>query len=146
MRTAFSAFLALVPLVFSFSSIDNAQTKPHDDAAATVTPNKTSPFYCNIHAFTPAERKRHFDDLGPQLRSVRTSVRELDNGYEFEFPGDAATYALLTEWAIQERRCCPFFDIGLRLGAENGSIWLSLTGRPGTKDFIKVDAPSWVKQ
>jgi hypothetical protein len=73
-------------------------------------------------------------------------VRELKNGYEFEFPGNAATYQLLTEWAIQERLCCPFFDISLRLEPEGGPLWLRLSGRPGTKEFIKVDGASWVAQ
>lgn len=146
MKTAFSLSVALVLVIFASASANRTQTVQQGDAGATVSPSKVSPFYCNTHALNPTERKRHFDELGPKLRSLRKSVRELDNGYEFEYPGDAATYALLTEWAIQERRCCPFFDIGLRLEAENGSIWLSLTGRPGTKDFIKVDAPAWIKQ
>ena len=47
------------------------------------------------------------------------------------------TYQLLTEWAFQERLCCPFFDIDLRFDRENGPLWLRLTGRPGTKEFIK---------
>lgn len=146
MKTAFSLLVALAPLGFALVSIDQPQTTQHDSAAGAVSPHKASPFYCNTQALNAAERKRHFEELGPQLRSLRKSVRELENGYEFEFPGDAATYQLLTEWAIQERRCCPFFDIGLRLESENGSIWLNLTGRPGTKEFIKVDAPSWIKQ
>jgi hypothetical protein len=104
-----------------------------------------SPFYCNRNALNPAERKRHFDELGPKLRSLRKSVQELKDGYQFEFPGDSATYQLLTEWAIQERLCCPFFDISLRLEPEGGPIWLSLSGRPGTKEFIKVDGASWIK-
>jgi hypothetical protein len=145
MKTGLSLFVTLAPLMVALASGENSQTR-NPDPAATVSPNKISPFYCNIGALNPAERKRHFDELGPQLRLLRKNVRELENGYEFEYPGDAATYQLLTEWAIQERRCCPFFEIALRLEAEDGSIWLRLTGRPGTKEFIKVDAPSWVKQ
>lgn len=95
---------------------------------------------------TTAERKRHFEELGPKLREMRKSVRELDNGYEFEFPADKTTYAMVTEWAIQERACCPFFDIELRLDREGGPLWLRLSGRPGTKEFIKVDNAAWVKQ
>jgi hypothetical protein len=46
---------------------------------------------------------------------------------------------LLTEWAFQERLCCPFFDIDLRFDKEGGPLWLCLTGRPGTKEFIKIE-------
>jgi hypothetical protein len=28
---------------------------------------------------------------------------------------------------------------------EGGSFQLTLTGRSGTKEFIKVDAPGWIK-
>ena len=120
--------------------------QPQSTSSAPLTPRKASPFFCNTLALTPAVRKRHFEELGPKLRSLRKSVRELDDGYEFEFHGDAATYQLLTEWAIQERLCCPFFEIALRLDPESGPLWLRLTGRPGTKEFIKVDGASWIKQ
>jgi hypothetical protein len=51
----------------------------------------------------------------------------------------------LAEWVIQERLCCPFFDIDIRLESEGGPLWMRLTGRPGTKDFIKVDGAKWIK-
>lgn len=105
-----------------------------------------SPFYCNRLALTPEVRKRHFEELGPKLLTLRQSVRELKDGYEFEFPGDAATYQLVSEWAMQEHLCCPFFNISLQMESEEGPLWLRLTGRPGTKDFIKVDGSAWIKQ
>ncbi len=101
-------------------------------------------FVCNIYALTPAERTRHFDVLGPALRDARTAVRELPDGYEFTFPGDPKTVAMLTEWAVQERLCCPFFDIALRFDDEGGAAHLRLTGRKGTKDFIRVDGAAWI--
>lgn len=105
-----------------------------------------SPFACNRAALTPQQRKRHFDELGPKLRSLRKGVRELPNGYEFELPGDANTVQLVTEWAIGERACCPFFDIDVRLEREGGSLWLALTGREGVKQFIAADGAAWIKQ
>ena len=105
-----------------------------------------SPFACNRLALTPEQRKRHFDDLGPQLLSLKKSVRELANGYEFEFPGDAKTIQLATEWAIGERACCPFFDINLRMEREGGSLWMGVTGREGVKQFIQADGAAWLKR
>ena len=106
-----------------------------------------SPFACDRLALDPVARKRHFDELGPMLRSMRKSTRELADGYEFEFAGDAKTYALLNEWAQGERVCCPFFDIAIRAERENGAIWLRLTGRDGTKAFIKSDFPEpWTRK
>lgn len=105
-----------------------------------------SSFACNRLALTPAQRKRHFDELGPQLRSLRKSFRELPDGYEFEFPSDAHSIQLVTEWAIGERACCPFFDINIRMEREGGSLWLALTGGEGVKQFIQADDAAWIRR
>jgi hypothetical protein len=107
---------------------------------------KDSPFVCDRLALTPEIRTRHFEVLGPALRAARLAVRELPDGYEFKFPSDAKTLAMLEEWIGQERLCCPFFDIDLRFERENGPVWMRLTGRPGTKDFIRADAGPWIQQ
>jgi len=106
---------------------------------SSVQTEQVSRFACNAFALSPEARKRHFDELGPALLKLKKSTRELPDGYEFELPPDKATYQLLTEWAYQERLCCPFFDIDVRFERENGPLWLRLTGRPGTKEFIKEE-------
>ena len=107
---------------------------------------KESPFACDRLALTPAERTRHFGELSPALRSRRLAVRELPDGYEFKFPTDAKTFAMLAEWIEQERRCCPFFDIDLRIESEGRGVWVRLSGRPGTKAFIRADAGPWLQK
>jgi hypothetical protein len=106
---------------------------------SSVQTEQVSRFACNAFALSPEARKRHFDELGPALLKLKKSTRELPDGYEFELPPDKGTYQLLTEWAYQERLCCPFFDIDVRFERENGPLWLRLTGRPGTKEFIKEE-------
>lgn len=116
-------------------------------AQATASTPHVSPFACDRLALDPAARHRHFDELGPMLRNMRKATRELPDGYEFEFAGDAKTYALVNEWAQGERLCCPFFDIAIRAEREDGAVWLRLTGRDGTKDFIKSDFPEqWTRK
>lgn len=105
-----------------------------------------SPFGCDRTALTPQERKRHFDELGPKLRTLVQSSRELPDGYEFQFPGDTATFRLISEWTAGEHLCCPFFDLDLRLDRERGATWIRLTGRPGTKDFIRTEFERWLKR
>ncbi len=106
---------------------------------SSVQTEQVSRFACNAFALSPEARKRHFDEVGPALLKLKKSTRELPDGYEFELPPDKGTYQLLTEWAYQERLCCPFFDIDVRFERENGPLWLRLTGRPGTKEFIKEE-------
>jgi hypothetical protein len=113
-------------------------------SASLAEAAKESPFACNRDALSPAERKRHFDELGPALYKLGIGVHELPDGYDFQFPNDASTYKLLTEWVYQETLCCPFFDIAVRLDREGGPLWMRLTGRPGTKEFIKADFGRWM--
>src|SRR5215471_15064511 len=111
-------------------------------SASAESPAQTehvSPLACNAFALSPEARKRHFEEVGPALLKLKKSTRELPDGYEFELPPDKGTYQLLTEWAFQERLCCPFFDIDMRFDRENGPLWLRLTGRSGTKEFIKAE-------
>ena len=109
--------------------------------------NFQSAFACSRRALTAEQRKRHFEELTPALLKLNQGVRELPDGYEFQLPSDPATFQLVSEWAIQERLCCPFFDIDLRLDHQGGPLWLQLTGREGVKEFIKAEfRPAWFKQ
>jgi len=145
MRNLLSIATAVTVLGASAMARD-ACPRPPATHLKTVATSRKSPFACNRLALTPAERKRHFDELGPMLLALKKRVRELPDGYEFEFPPDSKTFALVAEWSNQERLCCPFFDISMRLEREGGPLWLRLSGRPGTKEFIRVDGAKWIQQ
>ena len=110
---------------------------------AQKTPTRESAFACDRSALTPEARKRHFDELGPALRTKVNAMRELPNGFEFGLASDASTAQLVSEWAVGEHLCCPFFDIELRWEREGGGLWLRLTGREGVKQFIQADFKRW---
>ena len=133
------AFASLPTGVRARTSADKAET-----GSSTVT--RESPFACDRMALDSEARRRHFEELGPALRAQKERVRELPNGYEFRFPSDSKTIAIVAEWAAGERLCCPFLDIQLRMERERGPFWMRLTGRKGTKEFIKADAAAWIKQ
>ena len=80
------------------------------------------------------------------MPSALGAASELPDGYEFQFPGDAATYRLIAEWVGGEHLCCPFFDISIRLDREGGATWIRLGGRPGTKEFVHSDFKGWFHQ
>ena len=135
MNILFLAAISLGAICFAASNASTGQ----DQAPSLSQTEHQSPFACNAFALSPEVRKRHFEEVGPALLKLKKSMRELPDGYERELPADNTTYQLLTEWAFQERLCCPFFDIALRLDREGGPLWLGLTGRPGTKEFIKME-------
>jgi len=132
-------------LGFAATGTSKNQEDNSDNDHSTSSATHQSPFACDRLALDRAARKRHFDELGPALRSMRKAVRELPDGYEFQFPSDPKSIAMVAEWAAGERLCCPFFNIQLRIEAEGGPFWLRVTGRKGTKEFIKVDGASWIR-
>ena len=109
-----TAIAIVVPIV------DSATSEPSSSQTEHV-----SPFACNAMALSPEVRKRQFEELGPALLKLKKSIGELPDGYEFELPADNKTYQLLTEWAFQERLCCPFFDIGMRFDREGGTAMVT---------------------
>lgn len=117
-------------------------------ANALVGPARTAaretPFFCDLSALTKAERA-HKEEIGLALAARRLAVHELRDAYEFVFPGDRSTFRLLADWTETERLCCPFFDFDLQLGREGGQIVLRLSGREGTKAFVKADFERWLK-
>jgi len=135
MNILFLAALSLSAICLAALNASAGQS----EAVSSSQTERVSPLACNAFALSSEVRKRHFEELGPALLKLKKSARELPDGYEFELPADNKTYQLLTEWAFQERLCCPFFDIDLRFDREGGPLWLRLTGLPGTKDFIKME-------
>jgi len=122
--------------------LQNASAQQNEKSAKA---KQESPLACDRLALTPKQRKRHFNELGPMLRSLKTSVREVPDGFEFQYPSDMKTYQLVAEWAAGERVCCPFFEIDLRSEPEGGPLWLRLTGRDGVKEFIHAEGAAWLK-
>src|SRR6266849_5422323 len=99
MKTILVPAIALAVLVGAVLSLQAFPQR--QDASAK--PKHESALACDRLALTPEQRKRHFEELGPALRSLKTGVRELPDGFEFKFPADMKTYQLVAEWAAAER-------------------------------------------
>jgi hypothetical protein len=129
-----------LPIALAFISLlAGAQDRPPGNVNGAQ-------FACNRLALDPAARQRHFEVLGPALRSMHRQIRELPDGFEFEFPADPPAVQKIAEWAAGERLCCPFFDIDLRFPHDGGGLLLRLTGRRGVKEFIQADFDRWFRQ
>ena len=137
--------LIVLPALVILAAAALAQNASAQPSENSVKPKHESPLACDRLALTPEQRKRHFEELGPMLRSLKTSVRELPDGFEFQYPSDMRTYQVVAEWAAGERVCCPFLEIDLRSEPEGGPLWLRLTGRDGVKKFIQAEGAAWIK-
>ena len=95
-------------------------------------------FYCNVKAFTKEERV-HYNELSAKLKTARISTQELPDGYAFKIDPKQASLAEVAEWVVAERKCCPFFTFEIGIEGETGALTLSLKGREGVKQFIRME-------
>jgi hypothetical protein len=111
-------------------------------AASLCLAENQAPFACNLKAFQPEQRQR-WRLLLDKVYAAEREYRELAGGYAFRLDTKGATLTLpeIAAWIDLERRCCPFFDFELTVHGADGTVWLSLKGRPGVKQFIEMDMP-----
>lgn len=97
------------------------------------------PVACSLSGPELAGRRRKLaDDV--LINTLR--VEELEDGYEFGFPGSAGWLEKLVEVINAERMCCPFLTFTLHLEPGEGHISLRVTGPEGTKEFIEAELMS----
>jgi hypothetical protein len=95
-------------------------------------------FACDLSALTDDQRQRHVQ-VYHWLTELRLDVRELDDGYAFDYAADPATYPLLGEFMALEHLCCPFFRLALDVEPHAKTITLRVTGAEGVKDFVYAE-------
>lgn len=98
----------------------------------------SSSFYRDRSGLTAEQRERK-KEVGKILRSALIGIREIDQGFEFEYPADLETYREAADFVPLERACCPFFEFGIRLEPAGGRLRVSLTGPEGVKGFIREE-------
>jgi hypothetical protein len=96
-----------------------------------------SPIACDMTVLSPAQRKSHLARSCELFSSVK-EIRELSNGYEFRVD-DANVIVQAAEFISLEKLCCPFLNFTLEVEADNGPVWLKLTGREGVKAFVREE-------
>ncbi|HEV2444944.1 MAG TPA: hypothetical protein VGS58_03445 [Candidatus Sulfopaludibacter sp.] len=98
------------------------------------------PIACNMKALTAAQRK-DLSATGERMSGAITASRELADGYAFHLDPARATIVDVAQWLDLWRRCCPFYEFRIDYHAADAGIWLSVTGRPGVKDYLPIDSP-----
>ena len=103
--------------------------------ASDLTPELTSdlPLACTLSA---AELRERGDGVvGPLFARVQR-IEETPDGYCFAFPAEAEGVRDLMEFILSERDCCPFFTFELGFPSPHESVWLTLRGGEGVKEFV----------
>jgi hypothetical protein len=74
-----------------------------------------------------------------KLPANRKAIVETPRGYEFQYEPSSMTLAELADWAVDESKCCPFFNFHLDLEREGKLLCLGLAGPEGIKAFIQTE-------
>lgn len=94
---------------------------------------KRLPIACELSEGAQSSRR---EEISRELFSGCKDVRELEDGYEFVFPGDEEWVEVLARFVATERECCRFFAFELLLEPEQGPVSLRMRGPAGTKEFL----------
>lgn len=95
--------------------------------------DKSIPVVCTLN--DQAFRERELAVLG-KIKAAVLETSEVPNGYAFRFASDDDSFAMLNEFIVLERRCCPFLDFKMTVPRGSGDIQLDLSGSQGAKEFI----------
>jgi hypothetical protein len=94
-------------------------------------PGRRLPLACNLSGPELAERRGEVEGIFEGC----LRAGELEDGYEFRFPGSEEWATRLTEFIVFERGCCPFFTFELAFQPGEGQIRLRIRGPEGAKDI-----------
>lgn len=89
------------------------------------------PVACTLTAETLATRKA---GLLPGLARRAAKREEIAEGIRLGFSPDAI--AAIAATIDAERRCCRFLRFDLTVEPDDGLVWLTLTGPPGTRELL----------
>jgi hypothetical protein len=99
--------------------------------------NTDIPLACNMDVFTAEQREAHIQTTMELVQGVQR-VREIENGYELQFPNETEFISKIAEFISNERLCCPFLEFNLNI-ISNHPVSLSLTGPIGTQEFLRAE-------
>jgi hypothetical protein len=91
-----------------------------------------------MNALSSQERSRRAELFSELSQAVR-EIQELADGYGVRFASNAKLWMSVAEFVTLERMCCPFLFFSLSAEAENGAMWLRITGREGVKAFVAAE-------
>jgi hypothetical protein len=83
---------------------------------------------------TPAAMATRKAALLPGLVRRAESREDLPNGVRFRFGADA--WPAIAETIEAERHCCRFLRFEITVEPDGGSIWVTLSGPSGTREFL----------
>jgi hypothetical protein len=92
------------------------------------------PIACSL---TDKELQERRKSVLERMAQSLIDVKELEDGFSYQFPAEDAVLQDLINVINLERKCCAFLDFKLILESQSKIIALELTGQEGTKETLK---------
>jgi hypothetical protein len=83
-----------------------------------------------------AELRDRRETVLRKIRGEATEVKEVENGFAYQFSPGHDRIVELAHFIDLERQCCPFLKFELTIAADNGPVRLAITGPEGAKEFL----------
>jgi len=96
-----------------------------------------TPLVCNMDVFTTAQREQHIETARRLFQTVQ-NIQEAENGFEFTLPS-GSDLTKISEFILNEKRCCPFLKFTLTINPDPKPITLRLLGPQGTQEFLREE-------
>ena len=93
------------------------------------------PIACTL---TPEALRTRREGLLVDLARRAERREDLSDGLRLEFAPAGDTIALIAQVVDAERHCCRFLRFDMTVEPNGGSVFLSLTGPAGTRDFVSA--------
>ena len=91
------------------------------------------PIACTL---TPETIKTRRAGLLTGLLDRAESREAMTGGYRVRFPASSDVLTAIAQTIDAERLCCRFLTFAVTVEPDGGPIWLSVSGPPGTREFL----------
>lgn len=91
------------------------------------------PIACSL---TPEAIQARRANLLPGLVERADAIQSLSNGMRLRFAASTETLRAIAATVDAERHCCRFLQFDLAIEPDAGPVWLTLSGPPGTAEFL----------
>lgn len=91
------------------------------------------PIVCTLSSETITTRKM---GLLPALVKLAECREDMPSGVRLRFSAQGELLQAISRVIDAERQCCRFLRFELTVEPDNGPVWLSVNGPPGTREFL----------
>ena len=113
--------------------------KPKEEKLSPYAPMTATDEVGLACLLTDAEIRNRKAAIRAEFKQGVTAVKELPDGYEYQFPGDTQWIRVLSAFIEYESHCCHFLTFSLKVSEKSRLIYLQLTGSQDCKRFIKAE-------